>query len=56
MDTMERNTTLDDTKSHVIVITDEMLEQYSDENYQVEPDDDRPVLIESGLYPATMVD
>jgi len=56
MEKMERNTTLDDTKSHVIVITDEILEQYSDENYQVEPDDDRPVLIDPGLYPATMVD
>ena len=56
MDTMERNTILDETKSHVIVITDEMLEQYSDENYQAEPDDDRPVFIEPGLYSATMVD
>ena len=56
METMERNTILDETKSRAIVITDEMLEQYSDENYQAEPDDDRPVFIEPGLYPATMVD
>jgi hypothetical protein len=38
------------------VITDEILERYSDENYQAEPDDGRPVLIDPGLYPATMVD
>ncbi len=59
METMERNTTLDDTKSHVIVITDEMLEKYSDPDYPIsrdEPHEDRPVLIAEGLYSATMVD
>ena len=59
METMERNTTLDDTKSHVIVITDEMLDKYSDPDYPIsrdEPHEDRPVLISEGLYPATMVD
>ena len=59
MEKMERNTTLDDTKSHVIVITDEMLEKYSDPDYPIsrdELDDDRPVLIAEGLYSATMVD
>ena len=59
IDTMERNTILDETKSRAIVITDEMLEKYSDPNFRLspeEPDDDRPVLIDEGLYPATMVD
>ena len=39
METMERNTTLDDTKSHVIVITDEMLEKYSDPDYPISRDE-----------------
>jgi hypothetical protein len=59
METMERNTTLDDTKSHVIVITDEILDKYSDPDYLIsrdEPHEDRPVLIAEGLYSATMVD
>ena len=59
METMERNTTLDDTKSHVIVITDEILDKYSDPDYPIsrdEPHDDRPVLMAEGLYSARMVD
>jgi hypothetical protein len=35
METMERNTILDDTKSHVIVITDEILDKYSDPDYPI---------------------
>ena len=38
------------------ILTDANLEQYTDEFYEVEPDDYRPVLIEPGKYPAELVD
>ncbi len=38
------------------ILTDAMMEQYSDEFYEVEPEDYRPVLIEPGKYPAELVD
>lgn len=38
------------------ILTDANLEQYTDEFYEVEPEDYRPVLIEPGKYPAELVD
>ena len=38
------------------ILTDANLEQYTDEFYEVEPEDYRPVLIEPGNYPAELVD
>ena len=38
------------------ILTDANLEQYTDEFYEVEPEDYRPVLIEPGVYPAELVD
>jgi len=38
------------------ILTDANLEQYTDEIYEVEPEDYRPVLIEPGNYPAELVD
>ena len=38
------------------ILTDANLEQYTDEFYEVEPEDYRPVLIEPGAYPAELVD
>ena len=38
------------------ILTDANLEQYTDEFYEVEPEDYRPVLIEPGIYPAELVD
>ena len=38
------------------ILTDANLEQYTDEFYEVEPEDFRPVLIEPGKYPAELVD
>ena len=38
------------------ILTDAMMEQYTDEFYEVEPEDYRPVLIEPGNYPAELVD
>ena len=38
------------------ILTDANLEQYTDEFYEVELEDYRPVLIEPGNYPAELVD
>ena len=38
------------------ILTDANLEQYTDEFYEVDPEDYRPVLIEPGNYPAELVD
>ena len=38
------------------ILTDANLEQYTDEFYEVEPEDYQPVLIEPGVYPAELVD
>ena len=38
------------------ILTDANLEQYTDEFYEVEPEDYRPVVIEPGNYPAELLD
>ncbi len=37
------------------IVTDAMLEHYADQSYEVEPEDDRPVLIEPRTYPAELM-
>ena len=59
MERMERSTESVDGKPRPIVITDEMLEQYSDYAngaLEEDADDERPVLIEAGLYQAELLD
>ena len=59
METMEELIRANETKTTSYEITDEILEKYSDPDYPIsrdEPHEDRPVLIDEGLYSATMVD
>lgn len=59
METMEELIRANEAKTTSYEITDEILEKYSDPDYPIsrdEPDEGRPVLIDAGLYPATMVD
>ena len=37
------------------IVTDAMLEHYADQSYEVEPEDDRPVLIAPRTYPAELM-
>ena len=54
MDTMKRLIALREAEISSFANSGENLENCNDDNYDV--DDDRPVFIEPGLYPATMVD
>ena len=59
MERMEPSTESVDGKPRPIIITDEMLEKYSDyANAPLEgdADDERPVLIDEGIYPAELLE